>query len=432
MMILSLISITGCIQEEIPLTGTTGNIIFAITDEAADMESISEIKVTTNNIKAHSTAEGWVTVSNEEKTFNLLELQSENVNKLMASSEIEQGSYNKIQIGIDTIMVTDASGEHEAKVPSNTWNINCEANVKEKSNATILLDIQADSSLHITGNNNYIFAPVIMVESRNNATVTINTDNNVVISSGTVRTSTTVGMNINGTIGVGIQIPANANLSINAEGNIEIGDTVTIGNEGRVLFSITDDYANMESVSKVEVRFDSVEIYSESEGWISLSTEEKTFDLIALKTQGINKVMVDTDIESETYSKIRFSVDEVMVTDVEVEYEATLLSDNWVINNTVDVENNMNTSVNFDFIVNESVFVDSEGSYIFAPAIDIETRNNADITIQMNNQVSITGGTVASHVKVGMNIDGEIGVGLGIDPSANLTIGVDGSIDIGP
>ncbi len=431
LLVISFAVLTGCV-ENIPTSKTTGSIIFTITDEAADMESINEIKVTTNSIRIHSESEGWITLSNQEKTYSLLELNSTSTNKLLASSEIDAGSYNIFRIDVKEVIVNDSSGEHEAKLPSGKWQINYHINVSEEANTTVMLDIQSGLSLHVTGNNKYIFAPVIHVESKENTTVSIDSENNVVVTGGFANFDATVGMNVNGEIGSDLNISPDANLSLDSEGSIGIGNGVNADNNGRFFLSITDDYANMQSVSNVEITFEKVKIYSMSKGWIELSDEEKTYDLIELKNQASNKIIVDYNIEEGSYSKIRLMVEEVKITfNNSEEVEATLPTNEWQINNTIDIENNKNTSVKLDFLANESLFIDTEGKYIFSPAINIETRNNAEISINENNKITISGGTISNNVKVAMSMNGNMGIGLGIDPNSDLTVGVDGLIDLG-
>ena len=52
-----------------------GRIVFAITDDAANMESVTNVYLTVDKIEAHSTTEGWVDVSGNSRTYDLLEVK---------------------------------------------------------------------------------------------------------------------------------------------------------------------------------------------------------------------------------------------------------------------------------------------------------------------------------------------------------------------
>ena len=57
-----------------------------------------------------------------------------------------------------------------------------------------------------------------------------------------------------------------------------------------------------------------------------------------------------------------------------------------------------------------------------APVIQLETRSDANVEIDANNNAKIEGGKVDTKVKIGMNENGEVGAGLELDKTANLII----------
>ncbi len=66
-------------------------------------------------------------------------------------------------------------------------------------------------------------APVINVETRENAQVDAESEDDVKITSGTVKTNIKVGTDINGNVGVGLKIPTTSNLSLTSNGRLSLG-----------------------------------------------------------------------------------------------------------------------------------------------------------------------------------------------------------------
>ncbi len=200
-----------------------GRAVFVITDAAADMGSVTSVKITIDSIKVHSESEGWVDVSSNSETYDLLQLKAEGKTELLADIELKEGSYDEIRLDISKVVVADAQGEHEAKLPSGELKIKSELNVESNSTSSASFDFVADESLHMTGNGRYIMAPVIVVETREDADVEIKSGSSVEIKGGRVRTNAKIGMDLDGNIGIGVKVPSNLNLSVGADGSIGIG-----------------------------------------------------------------------------------------------------------------------------------------------------------------------------------------------------------------
>ncbi len=209
-------------------SGGQAKVYFTITDAAADMGAVSEVKVTVDNINVQSESRGWVNVASDTRTYNLLELEAENAHELIADADLETGNYSQIRFDVTNVIVIDNEGEHEAKLPSEMLRINAYMEVKENSTTSVSLDFKADQSLHVTGNGQYIMAPVIQVETRENANINVQSNNRVQITGGNVKTNIEVGMNEKGEVGVGLNIPENANISIDAGIGAGLGNTANI------------------------------------------------------------------------------------------------------------------------------------------------------------------------------------------------------------
>jgi hypothetical protein len=210
-----------------------GRVVFAITDDAKNLEGVSQIMITVDTIEAHSTTDAWVALSNTQKTYDLLELKSQSKLEVVSDTEVAAGTYDQVRMHISKVVVVDAQGEHEAKLPSNELKINTDLEVKEDATATATFDFIADESLHITGNGMYILAPVVQVETRSNTDVEVDADNTLTINGGTVKQNKKVGMDAEGNVDVGLTIPASATLDIDTEGMIKVNSIgVGLGSSG--------------------------------------------------------------------------------------------------------------------------------------------------------------------------------------------------------
>ncbi len=224
----------GCAQTTTTTTTQNGSgegrVVFTATDAAADMGAVSEITMTIDSVQVHSQTEGWVTVTNEDRVVNLLELKAESAHALIADAELDAGTYDQIRLDVKEVIVTDNRGEHEAKLPSNTLSFKGDLEVEANQTSSASFDFLADQSLHMTGKGEYIMAPVVKYESRDNVQVDTSNEDRVVVQGGSVENSVTVGMNAEGQVGVNIRIPANANVSIgNGRVVVDIGSAVGIG-----------------------------------------------------------------------------------------------------------------------------------------------------------------------------------------------------------
>lgn len=205
-----------------------GRVVLTVTDAAADMNGVSEIRLTIDMVEVQSNTEGWITLSDEEKTYDLLMLKQEGSNALVADMMVPEGSYNQLRLTIDEVIVIDEEGEHTAKLPSNKLMVQGNVDVEEDTTTTVTFDVIADESLHITGNGEYIMAPVIQLETRKDAQVTLENEDRVKIAGGIVQTNTKIGMDAEGNVGVGLNIPAQAKLSL-SNGKVFVENKLGLG-----------------------------------------------------------------------------------------------------------------------------------------------------------------------------------------------------------
>ena len=135
---------------------------------AAKPEEVTGLVITIDQVQVHRTSDsdaGWHTVSIEEGSFDLMELGT--IEAVVAEAEITAGNYNQIRFGIDLALVTTASGEYEAEVPSGKLKINVPFVVHDDGTTEVTISIDPKASLKISGkkdNPKYKLHPVIHVE----------------------------------------------------------------------------------------------------------------------------------------------------------------------------------------------------------------------------------------------------------------------------
>lgn len=216
------IALLACTQAPGTQTAQEGRAVFTITDAAADMGTVSEVRVVVDEVRVHSESQGWITVTSDSQEFDLLELKAQGSQALLADASLAPDTYNQMRLDISQVTVVDDRGENEAKLPSGELKLQGELVVEENSTSTATFDFIADESLHVAGNGQYMMAPVVQVTTRTDAQVDASSRSNVEISGGNIVTDVKLGMGTDGNMAVGIQIPAAANINIGS-GVISIG-----------------------------------------------------------------------------------------------------------------------------------------------------------------------------------------------------------------
>ena len=210
----------GCTQNGNNATQTQGRAVFTVADAAADMGAVTSVKVTVDSLEVQNTSGGWITVSSSPQTYDLMQLRASGMQSLLADTNLENGTYGQVRMIISKVMVTDSSGVHEAKLPSGVLKIVGGFTVSPNSTVAVNFDFLADQSLHVTGNGQYILAPVVHMQEHADSQVDASSKENVKVNGGRIRTDTVVGMDENGNVGAGMKISPNLNLSIRDDGTI--------------------------------------------------------------------------------------------------------------------------------------------------------------------------------------------------------------------
>ncbi|MBI2631026.1 DUF4382 domain-containing protein [Candidatus Nomurabacteria bacterium] len=145
--------------------------------------------------------------------------------------------------------------------------------------------------------------------------------------------------------------PADTSLN-NGPGNNNNAGTNNGGAEasGRVIFSVTDAAADMSAVSEINMKVNSVEVYSAAFGWATVSTAPRTYSLLSLDKRNESELLAEVDIKAGTYDQIRLNIDSVaVITKAGATKIAKLPSSALAIGSKLVVNANETSSANFDY-----------------------------------------------------------------------------------
>ena len=153
------VSLSGC-------TGSgKGTLVIKMTDAPAN-DTISHVNITISTIQVHmsfgndnNTTTGWLTVTNQAQTIDLISLN--NATELIASANLTVGLYTQIRLQVTACTVTVNNATYNATVPSDMIKLNHNWALKANQTTTLTLDFNADKSLHQQGNGDWKLQPVI-------------------------------------------------------------------------------------------------------------------------------------------------------------------------------------------------------------------------------------------------------------------------------
>ena len=201
--------------------------------------------------------------------------------------------------------------------------------------------------------------------------------------------------------------------------------------KGGVVFLISDAAADLSAVSRAELTVNSVQARAQGGAWVALSSTTQTYDLVKLKVENSTQLLAEAALNAGDYDRVKIDVSQIVVVDNNGTNQCTMPNNTLEMDANFEIQSGSTAAVELDFILDESLYVASDGRYVFAPTVQLETRNEADVQIKSDDEVEVSGGQVVTNVKLGMSLEGEMGIGLGIDLGSILNIDSSGKITIG-
>ena len=222
--------ISGCIQkEEVGIKTSLTEI------RIGDMptEEFSHINVTFSEIKLHranGNDSGWIVISTEPKTVDLIYLHINNLTEQLGIKEIEIGNYTKLWIVVENATgVLKETGETITfDVPSGDLKIQHLFDLREGNN-TITVDIDLNNSVLAVHGKVYKLLPVISglnVEYANGSRIRVcNPDR---LKNMTENRKPVIDIVVNGNRDRHVTVNINESIMFNASGTFDIdNDTIT-------------------------------------------------------------------------------------------------------------------------------------------------------------------------------------------------------------
>ena len=207
----------------------TGEVVFSITDQTAPMDDITEVRLAIDRIEMHSPDEGWVLVSSDIMEYGLLALEAENRSQLHVLAEVPDGTYDQLRINLaSVIVVMDDATEEGAELPAEEVIMDATVVVNEDRVSSVNLDFLADRSLHMTEEDEYVFAPVIRVRTQSNVAVSVEDDDSVTILGGATDTDQAYGMDVDGSVKMDFVLDSSEGIELDEAGVLRLLGTPTV------------------------------------------------------------------------------------------------------------------------------------------------------------------------------------------------------------
>ncbi len=172
-LILSLISICGfaleCSNDDVTSSlHDMGTLRVLLTDATASYDAVnvtfSEVSVHFGNESSEAdSSSGWMVISNESRTFNLLTL-SNGATAVLGENTLEEGHYTQIRLTISDAEVVVDGTSYELDVPGNALKFVSGFDIEADTPTELIVDFDVARSIHQTGQHgNYVLRPTIRI-----------------------------------------------------------------------------------------------------------------------------------------------------------------------------------------------------------------------------------------------------------------------------
>jgi len=144
------------------LLGKVGTIQILVTDPPPP-EDIDSVIVEVASIEVHLAGgpdSGWITIIDEPKSFDLMELIGGKEVDL-GSTEVNAGTYTQVRMEITQATVIAGGEEHDAAIPSGRLKFVRPFQVEEDGTTSLILDFDGQRSINVTGQGRYMLKPVV-------------------------------------------------------------------------------------------------------------------------------------------------------------------------------------------------------------------------------------------------------------------------------
>ncbi len=195
-------------------------------------------------------------------------------------------------------------------------------------------------------------------------------------------------------------------------------------NGGSLYIGITDATMDIKNVDEVNMEVKKVELHSATNGWVTASSDSKSYNLLALNAAGKTELYAKTKVVAGTYDRVRVTLgDTVVKTKSNGNVKAYSPSSQVVMNMKVNVKSAGDSQVSLDFLADKSLHVTSDNKYVFAPVVNAKSESGAQVMVDNDsNAVESTGGSADSSVSVGVDLDGTSKSDFNLTTASDLKI----------
>lgn len=223
---LGAVFLAGCLNQN-AAEATTSLVEIRVGDMPT--QDFTSINVTFSEVKLYGNHTGWVSITTEPTTIDLLYLHMHNITQQLGLTEVEAGNYSKLWIVVDNAsgILKDANETVYFDVPSSTLKIQHLFALQE-GNHTITVDIDLDNSVFARGDM-YKLLPVISslnVSYANGTQIHIHQRDR--IRTMLENRPPVIDIVVNGSRGHHLSVAVNQTVIFNASGTFDIdNDTLT-------------------------------------------------------------------------------------------------------------------------------------------------------------------------------------------------------------
>ena len=198
--------------------------------------------------------------------------------------------------------------------------------------------------------------------------------------------------------------------------------------QGRTVFTVTDAATALTGVTAVNVTVDKLEAHDAANGWVTVSTTAKTYDLLQLKQTASAALLADANLAAGTYDQIRLHISKVEVTANGKTQTVVLPSNSLKIVGNLTVKAGQTSTASLDFMVDKSLHMTGDGKFILAPVVRLLVKNAVGIKIGSDDKVEVSGGSTESDQTEGMDENGDMKANFELDK--NLELDAQGAVKV--
>lgn len=179
----------------------------------------------------------------------------------------------------------------------------------------------------------------------------------------------------------------------------------------RVVFAVTDKAASLTGMSSVIISVENLWVRHEKLGWREVSLgSPKSYNLLELSQNGTLKLLQDARLPAGNYTEVhlRLGAALTVIPNVGSPQTARLLSPDIKFAGRFSAKSKDTAVVYWDFLLDKSLHVTTGNSYIFAPVVRFQSRNDAIVEITSKQNVKVGGGSSSFTMDVGIDENGTL------------------------